>query len=277
MVPIFSACVWLAMLLAMLITWLVQGSPHYPSMNQSQRIAYISDVGAQGLKPLFIAMSAVTVVSLDLAFIAERWLRHKGRLTPNTSLFQKICSILSIIAAVVGAAGIILLSIFDTLHHPRLHNIFLVLFIAGYIVSAIFICIEYQRLGIHFREHRILRISFWIKLSFILLELALAIAFGVTQNQAQWNAAAILEWIIALIYTFYVLSFFLDFLPAIKTKHHESEETTIGMVEQQAALEDPAVTAPTGRFYDRTNGAGAETRYNNGVANGTNGVNGVKP
>lgn len=41
---------------------------------------------------------------------------------------------------------------------------------AGYIISAIFICAEYQRLGIHFREHRVLRASFWLKLAFILVE-----------------------------------------------------------------------------------------------------------
>jgi hypothetical protein len=46
----------------------------------------------------------------------------------------------------------------------------------GYIISAIFICWEYQRLGIHYRQHRILRISFWIKLFFILFEVALAIS-----------------------------------------------------------------------------------------------------
>jgi len=73
-------------------------------------------------------MSAVTVVTLDIAFIAERWLRHTGRLARNTSTFQKTLSILSIIAAIVGAAGIILLSIFDTVHHPILHNVFLTLF-----------------------------------------------------------------------------------------------------------------------------------------------------
>ena len=41
---------------------------------------------------------------------------------------------------------------------------------AGYILAAIFLCAEYQRLGIHFRNRRILRISFWAKLAFIILE-----------------------------------------------------------------------------------------------------------
>jgi hypothetical protein len=41
-IPIFSAVVWLAMLLAMLIWWLTEGSPHYASMQPGQQIAYIS-------------------------------------------------------------------------------------------------------------------------------------------------------------------------------------------------------------------------------------------
>lgn len=139
-------------------------------------------------------MSAVTVVSLDLSFIFERWLRHKGRLHHNTSNFQKALSVLSIIAAIAGAAGLVLLAVFDTLRYPRLHDDFLVLFMsvlqrgctcprpklmrepsAGYLFSAIFVCWEYQRLGHHFKNHTILRMSFYVKLAFIVIELALAI------------------------------------------------------------------------------------------------------
>lgn len=69
----------------------------------------------------------------------------------------------------------------------------------AYIISAIFICIEYLRIGIFYRrQHRILLISFFIKLSFIIIEIGLAIAFGVLDESAstrkQANAAAILEW-----------------------------------------------------------------------------------
>lgn len=211
---------WLGMLLAMLITWGVQGEPHYPSMEAGQRIAYISDVGAFGLKPLFITGSVITTVFLDLGFLAERWLRHTGRLAPNTSRAQKILSTFSLIFAIAGAAGLILLSIFDTYHHPRMHDGFLLLFIAGYVISAIFLCAEYQRLGIHYRGHRILAISFWIKLGFILVEVALAIVFVSTTFTHTRNVAACFEWAIAFIYTFYVLSFVVDLLPSVRTKNH---------------------------------------------------------
>ena len=102
----------------------------------------------------------------------------------------------------------------------------------GYVISAIFICAEYQRLGIHYRQHRILRISFWIKLIFILIEVALAIAFAACTflGGSVKNAAAVIEWTIAFIFTFYVMSFFIDLLPAVRTKNHvpQGEMTNVG-------------------------------------------------
>ncbi|EXJ81481.1 hypothetical protein A1O3_07774 [Capronia epimyces CBS 606.96] len=218
--PVISACMWLGMLLAMFIDWEVIGHPIYPSMEAGQKIAYISDVGAYGLKPLFITGSVITTVFLDLGFMAERWLRHTGRLVPNTSFAQKVLSVISIIFAVAGSAGLILLSIFDTYHHPRLHDGFLLLFIGGYIISAIFLCAEYQRLGIHYRNHRILRISFYVKLSFIIIEVIMAVVFAATSFNSQKNVAAVFEWLVALIFTFYILSFLLDLLPSVRSKHH---------------------------------------------------------
>ncbi|KAK6376437.1 uncharacterized protein PV06_06011 [Exophiala oligosperma] len=218
--PIVSACMWLGMLLALFINWEAIGHPIYPSMEKGQTIAYISDTGAYGLKPLFITGSVITTVFLDLGFMAERWLRHAGRLAPNTSTAQKILSVLAIVCAVAGAAGLILLSIFDTYHHPHLHDGFLLLFIAGYVLSAVFLCAEYQRLGIHYRSHRILRISFWVKLTFIIVEVILAICFASTSWTGNRNVAAVFEWIVALVFTFYILSFLLDLLPSVRSTHH---------------------------------------------------------
>lgn len=232
--PLFAAGTWFGTLLAMMIVWLAESKPQYSSMDANQRIAYISDIGAQGLKPLFIAGSAVTVVVFDLTFISERWLRHKGRLAHNTSKVQKFLSICAIFFAIVGAAGLILLTCYDTLRHPDLHNAFLAVFIAGYVVSAIFICAEYQRLGVVFRSYRILAISFWIKLVFIFVEVILAIAFGVLQKKKHYNTAAVLEWVIALIYILFVASFILDFLPAMHTKHDRFPT----LEEMHAAMEE---------------------------------------
>jgi len=221
--PLISGFAWLGMIIAMLVTWNVEGKPHYASMGDNQTIAYISDVGAQGLKPLFIAGSVITTIFLDLSFVSERWLRHNGRLVRNQTLTEKVLSWLSMGFAVIGTVGLICLSIFDTLRHPSLHDLFLLLFIAGYVISAVFICWEYQRLGIKYREHAVLRLSFWIKLIFILVEVVLAIAFGVCTFKHIYNPAAVLEWAISFIFTFYVLSFFIDLLPAVHTKNFEGK------------------------------------------------------
>lgn len=205
----------------MLGYWIAAGSPHYEEMGQNQQIAYISDIGATFLKPLFIAGSAVMVVVFDLSFIAERWLRHRQRLTPNYRKREAALSVCAIIASFIGGAGLIVLTIYDIKNHKTVHDSCLGVFMyvdrsltavrssnirysIGYVVSAIFICAEYQRLGIHFREYRILRISFWIKLAFIFIEVGLAIGYGVTDKNKHYNVSAVLEWVVALIYIIYV-------------------------------------------------------------------------
>ncbi len=69
-----------------------------------------------------------------------------------------------------------------------------------------------------YREHRVLLISFYIKLAFIIVEVALAIAFAVCTATQHYNAGAILEWVIAFIFSAYVFSFYVDLYPAAATK-----------------------------------------------------------
>ncbi|CEI39559.1 hypothetical protein FVEN_g1853 [Fusarium venenatum] len=217
--PVLSGLVWCGMLLGLLLEWQInQHGRRYPTQSLHSDVAYISNVGADRLWPLFITGCVLTSIFLDAAFLSERWLRHRGRLAPNTTLMEKILTWLSIVFAAVGTVGLICLAIFRTGRYTRLHHTFLALFIGGYLISAVFICWEYQRLGINYREHRVLRISFWVKLTFILVEVALIIAFGVTSRIKQRNAAAILEWVISFIFTFYAISFVIDLYPAIRTK-----------------------------------------------------------
>ncbi|KAK4203744.1 Frag1/DRAM/Sfk1 family-domain-containing protein [Triangularia verruculosa] len=218
--PILAGLIWLATLLALLLYWLVPPNArvHYSSMAESQHIAYISDVGASTLKPLFITGCVLTTIFLDISFGADYYLRHKGRLVPNQTRTEKVLSFLTIGFAIIGTAGLILLSVFDTARHPKLHNIFLLFFIAGYVLSAIFICWEYQRLGQHYKHHHHLSTSFWIKLTFVIVEILLAIAFVSCTFTKHYNAGAVLEWVIAFIFSAYVFSFVVDLWPAIHTQ-----------------------------------------------------------
>ncbi|VUC29433.1 unnamed protein product [Clonostachys rosea] len=234
--PIISGLVWLGMLLGMLLSWIIDdNSRHLDTMSERATIAYISNIGADRLQPLFITGCVLTAVFLDAAFIAERWLRHNGRLVPNSSMGEKALSILSLVFATVGTVGLICLSIFKTGTYGRLHWVFLALFIIGYLISAIFLCWEYQRLQSKNRDYPELRLSFWIKLAFIIVELALLIAFGACSRTRNTNAAAVLEWTISFIFSFYVFSFAIDLWPAIETKHHRHEKPSLREMEEAAS------------------------------------------
>ncbi|KAJ5325195.1 Frag1/DRAM/Sfk1 [Penicillium brevicompactum] len=220
--PIVAGCVWIATLVAMLGAWAADGKPHYTTMSHGQTIPYISHIGAEGIKPLFIAGSAVTVVFMDLSLLAERWLRHAGQLAKNRGRFDKACAIGSIAFSVTGALGLILLSIFDAKRHHNQHYGFLIMFIASYVISAVLICLEYIYIGLYYRpQARILLVSFGIKALFVIGELGVAIGFGVcmgAKTKNRKNVAAVLEWVAALIFAFFVFSFVIDLLPSVRTK-----------------------------------------------------------
>lgn len=55
---------------------------------------------------------------------------------------ETVFSVLAVLGSVLGGAGLILLSIFDTKRHPSLHRVFLLLFMVGVALSAFFTCIE---------------------------------------------------------------------------------------------------------------------------------------
>jgi len=61
----------------MIITWKATGEPHYVS--QDSNMPYISDIGADFLKPLFVTGASITAVCFFLSLVIERWLRHSGR------------------------------------------------------------------------------------------------------------------------------------------------------------------------------------------------------
>lgn len=68
------------------------------------------------------------VVTFNSVFITERWLRHKRQLAPNYSKWEKLMSGLAIVWSIIGAAGLVLLTIFDTAHYRQVHDAMLGVF-----------------------------------------------------------------------------------------------------------------------------------------------------
>lgn len=198
---------WFATLLSLLLTWVGTGRPHYVSQNGS--IAYISDVGADILKPLFITGCSITAVAFFLSLVVERYLRHSGRLMPNMRRRERVFSTLAVFGSLLGGLGLILLSVFDTKRHPSEHRVFLLVFMVGVALSAIFTIIEFRWISKDFVYVRGLKIAYVAKAIIAGILIILAIAFAAALFKAV-NVGAVLEWTISFGFTFYLLTFYYD-------------------------------------------------------------------
>lgn len=222
--PIFIAFFWFASLLALLLTWIISGRPRYVSQEGS--IAYISDVGASFLKPLFVVACCITGVGFFLSLVLERLLRHRGRLVPEMRKRERVLGVLAIIGAFIAMWGLILLSGFDTGRYPSLHRVFLLVFIVGVALSAILTVLEYRWLARDYSDMHKLRRAYIAKAAIAGILIILAIAFGITLFFVP-NVGAVIEWAIAFGFTFYILTFYYDLRMAKNTQVRESKEDMV--------------------------------------------------
>lgn len=122
---------------------------------------------------------------------------------------EKVFSTLAVLGSFIGGAGLILLSIFDTGRHQSLHRIFLLVFIFGVGLSAIFTIVEYRWINKDYDGHHKLRIAYIAKGTIASLLIVFAIVFAITLYTTA-NVGAVIEWVIAFGYTFYLLTFYYD-------------------------------------------------------------------
>ena len=130
---------------------------------------------------------------------------------------ERVLSSLAILGALIGGAGLVLLTVFDTLRHHTLHRTFLLVFILGVALSAIFTVLEYRWISHDFTEVRKLRRAYVAKGMIAGVLIVLAIGFGVSlyegahrQSSTAYFVGAVLEWTIAFGFTLYLLTFYAD-------------------------------------------------------------------
>jgi len=225
-VPIVCSTAWAITLLVLIITWAGQGKPHYVS--EDGTFPYISDIGADILKPFFIIGCIITAISFIGTLVAERWLRHQGRLTKDLKRRQKVLAILAIVGAVIGGAGLILLSGFDTKRYTTLHRVFLGVFMLGVALSAIFTVAEYFSLSKHHRSNSALMWSAVAKGLVAAVLIAAAIALAICLKTGANHTGAILEWVIAFGFIFYPMTFWIDLHRALPRGKMQEVETELG-------------------------------------------------
>lgn len=125
----------------------------------------ISDVGAYILKPLFVIGTIITSLTFVATLASLLYLqapkKQRQRVFPEPSsptqnaiavvqtrlpahgrTSERILAIMALIGALIGGAGLILLSGFDTMRYSILHRIFLTVFMFGVALSAILTMVQ---------------------------------------------------------------------------------------------------------------------------------------
>jgi hypothetical protein len=82
---------------------------------------FISDIGAQELKPLFMIGCITTVLLLNLSFY--QYVQNKGYI-------NKMCTYGSFFFTVVGSIGLVMLSVFDNIVHHFMHDVCVTIFMS---------------------------------------------------------------------------------------------------------------------------------------------------
>lgn len=72
---------------------------------------------------------------------------------------------------------------------------------------------------------------------FIFIEVGLLIAFGILTVQGLYDAAAVFEWTISFIFSFYVFSFVIDLVPAMYTRKGRGDPYSLRPMNKQEARE----------------------------------------
>ncbi|KAJ5242868.1 uncharacterized protein N7469_001195 [Penicillium citrinum] len=207
--------------------WFMVGQPRYGRMEFDQTVPFISDLAAQKLWPLFLIGCFITTLFFNISFY--QFVRQKEH-------HNNLCIYFSFTITIIGGLSLLMIGVFDNIDFKHLHDVFVTIFITGYIIGAVAICIDYFYLmTLYGAERRILFASFFIKVSFIITELAFILPFRIMagMHHAEKNAAAVLEWATAFIFTGYVLSFAVDLMEDeddffhSSHKYHQLEMNTV--------------------------------------------------
>ncbi|ODV82991.1 hypothetical protein CANARDRAFT_19955 [[Candida] arabinofermentans NRRL YB-2248] len=218
LLPLLSASLWWAMLIAMLVCWIVQGRPLYQSDHyyMIHTIVYLSYVGATNLQPLFIVGTVMMGIFFVWTMMQEFYLRSNNKQFLLISFENRTRNlhIAIIIFSIISSCSIILVAClkdtkFDTAHLTFV-GVFIIsdLILVSLNISLYFIYNKYYKKSWFFR-------SALLKLIWLIIAIGLAIGYVVLMelsngsNDKRWGYSGILEW--SLCFWFGLLFFFFAF------------------------------------------------------------------
>ncbi|GJN93145.1 hypothetical protein Rhopal_006192-T1 [Rhodotorula paludigena] len=227
--PLISVLAWFALILT-------DDAERYQT--DQATIVYVSNIGAER-QGIFIGLGTVTAVFYILSLLAERWLRHLRRIPGPLRKRDRNADIAACVFGICGAIALILLTCFNAVTHPNGHWACTAIFVVCIALSAICQTLEIWWLKQDHVERKHLRRNAIIKWIIVVFAVACAIAFAATYAVCAGSedgvpltprcdtiksVAAVLEWVIALLYGVYLCTFGLDLWPAVKTRGHTFDE-----------------------------------------------------
>ncbi|OCL13231.1 hypothetical protein AOQ84DRAFT_283540 [Glonium stellatum] len=205
--PFLAGLAWFFTLFALLVTWLAKGMPKYP-MQSNPCVAFISDMAAFTLKPLFLVGGSITAVSFILTVCAVHFARYSHRMYGIDDVrWKKSLSIFAMISGVVASLALVLLAGMDTLRFHEEHAVLLLVCFVGLAFSAIATTIVYFDQTWNPSPFRRLRVYCILSAMTISIDFCLGVAFYSLMRSEHWKIAGILEWIMAFTGTFYIWAF----------------------------------------------------------------------
>ncbi len=233
LLPIITGVAWLTTLSILFIYWLAQGRPRYPAQSNPY-VAFISDIGAFALQPLFVAGGAITAITLlstilcvHLVFHREYWFQN----TVKPQRYKKIFSVLACLFQGVSCPCQVCLTVFDNKSYPRMHRILLLGAFAGTALSAV--CTTIVFWGEMWRQEQAKKLktrrqSVVVSTTIFGVEFCMGIAFTILLYLKFYRISGSLEWAMTFLFTFYFLAFagFL-MMPAEEGAEGINEETPL--------------------------------------------------
>lgn len=130
-------------LFILLIIWLAEGRPRYPSQSNPY-VAYISDIGAFRLQPVFIVGVIRTSLTLFGTILTVHLVFHQTFSQQLQAFTEhqlqrstKVFSVLACILALASCACQICVPIINKRQHPQTHQLFLSLALASTALTAL--------------------------------------------------------------------------------------------------------------------------------------------
>jgi len=138
LLPLIAGGAWGLTLSILLGHWLADGRPVYPGQSNPY-VAFISDIAAFALKPVFITGSCLTALTYFGTIWSANHIRYaqNGYALTEDARWRKIVSSVAVIVSFEASISLMLLAGFDTLRAHERHRILLLCTFGGLGLSAV--------------------------------------------------------------------------------------------------------------------------------------------